>query len=69
MDKAKKVIQKYVSAASDLAEAIKHDIVHDGTISDETVNTLNKFYIADNEVADLLAELELTDNENNTKLN
>lgn len=69
MDNAKKVIQKYINAAADLAEAVKHDIVHEGVITDDTVNKLNKFYIAANEVSDLLTELELTDNEKNRKLN
>ncbi len=69
LDKAKKLFQAYVNAASDLAESIKRNIVHEGVVDDETVILLNKFIIASNAIADADMPLELTDdNENDITL-
>lgn len=69
MDKNKKAIQKYIDAASDLAESVKRNIVHEGLIDDETVVKLNAFIISSNEIADMLSELTMDDNEKNERLN
>lgn len=69
MDKAKKVFQNYINAASDLAESVKRNIVHDGLIDDKTVNILNDFMIATNEMADLQDELDYDINETDETLN
>lgn len=69
MDKTKKAIQKYIDAASDLAESVKRNIVHEGLIDDETVVKLNAFIISSNEIADMLSELTMDDNEKNERLN
>ncbi len=52
-DNAKKLFQKYVDAATDLAESVKRNITHDGIIDDKTVNKLNDFIIATNELAEM----------------
>lgn len=57
MDKAKKLFQNYVNAATDLAESVKRNIVDDGIISDKTVNHLNDFQIATNALANLNDEM------------
>lgn len=70
IDKAKQLFQTYVNAASDLAESVKNNIVHDGIIDDNTVILLNKFIIASNAIADADLSLELTDdNESDRDLN
>lgn len=69
LDKAKKVFQNYINAASDLAESVKRNIVHDGLIDDKTVNILNDFMIATNEMADLQDELDYDINETDETLN
>lgn len=68
MDKAEKAFNKYVEAATDLAESIKRNIVHEGIIDNETILKLNAFIIASNEIEDLLSVLT-DDNEVNRKLN
>lgn len=69
MDKGKKAIQKYIETATNLAESVKRNIVHEGIIDDETVIKLNQFIISANEIADMLSELTDDENENNLKLN
>lgn len=69
MDKSKKAIQKYVDTATELAESVKRNIVHEGIIDDETILKLNKFIIAANEIADMLSELTLDENETDKNLN
>ena len=68
MDKAEKAFNKYVEAASDLAESVKRNIVHEGIIDNETILKLNAFIIASNEIEDLLSVLT-DDNQVNRKLN
>lgn len=70
MDKARKLLKQYVDAATDLAESVKRNIVKtEGCIDDTTVNKLNDFMIATNELAEfeeaeVLLEQEIQDNEN-----
>jgi hypothetical protein len=70
-DKARQAFQNYVNAASDLAEAVKDNIQHEGIVTDETVLKLNAFIIASNEIADLpLHETDgNNDNETDDNLN
>ena len=69
-DIAKRAFQKYVDTATELAESVKRNIVHDGIIDDKTVNKLNDFIIATNELAELpMNELESDMNESDLKLN
>lgn len=72
-ESARKLFQDYVNAATDLAESVKRNIVKDGIIDDATVNKLNDFMIATNELANLQddgLELEEDDeNETDIKLN
>lgn len=67
MDKTKKALEKYVTAAANLAESVKRNIVHEGVIDDETVLKLNAFIIAGNEISDMLSQLTDADNESNVK--
>ena len=53
MDKTQRALAMYVNRASDLAESVKNDIIKKGYISDKTVNALNAFIIAANNIADL----------------
>lgn len=69
MDKAQKAFEKYVEAATILAESVKRNIVHEGVIDNETILKLNEFIIASNEIEDLLAVLVDSNNENNGNLN
>lgn len=72
MDNAKKAFQKYVNSAADLAESVKRNITKDGIIDDKTVNLLNKFIIATNELANLqedMLDLEEDENESDPHLN
>lgn len=57
MDKAKKLFQNYVNAATDLAESVKRNIIEDGIIDDQTVNHLNLLMIATNALANLNDEM------------
>ncbi len=71
---AKKLFQKYVNTATDLAESVKRNISHDGIIDDKTVLFLNDFIIATNELANmqddaLEYEEENEENERDPKLN
>lgn len=69
MDKTKDAFQEYVNSATDLAESVKNNIQKDGYIDDRTVNALNKFIIATNELANLQDDmLDLDENETNEKL-
>lgn len=72
-ESARKLFQDYVNAATDLAESVKRNIIKDGVIDDTTVNKLNDFMIATNELANLQddgLELEEDDeNETDIKLN
>lgn len=52
-----RALARYVNAATDLAEAVKHDVQHGGTIRDETVLKLNEFAIAANAINDLTEEM------------
>lgn len=68
MDKAKKLFQNYVNAATDLAHSVKRNIIEDGIIDDTTVNYLNDLMVATNALASLNDEmlgLEPDDNEEN----
>lgn len=56
-DKTQLAFQKYVDAATDLAESVKRNIIKDGYVDDKTVNLLNNFFIATNEMANLQDEL------------
>jgi len=69
MDKAKKLFQNYVNAATDLAESVKRNIIEDGIIDDTTVNHLNDLMIATNALAKLNDEMlgfDTDDEENET---
>jgi len=65
MKNTQKLLADYVNAASDLAEAVRKNIQHDGKVNIKTVEALNTFIIAANNVKDLTDELEKV----NTKLN
>lgn len=69
MEKAKIYLDKYVTAATDLAESVKRNIVHGGQIDDQTVLLLNTFRIVANEIADLKDLLDTDPNEEDTDLN
>lgn len=71
MDKTKRAFQKFVDAATDLAESVKRNIQKDGYIDDRTAKAVNLYIIAMNELANLQDEmLELEDeNETDQKLN
>lgn len=70
MDRTKKAFQKYVNAATDLAESVKRNITKDGCIDDRTVSAVNDLIIATNELANINDELlELDENETDRKLN
>jgi hypothetical protein len=65
MGKTKAALQKYVDAASDLADSVKSNIQHnDGQISNDTVLLLNRFVIAANEIAHLTNQLKFEDDPN-----
>lgn len=71
---AKKLFQEYVNTATDLAESVKRNITKDGIIDDKTVNNLNAFMIATNNLANFQddevgLEMEDDENENDPKLN
>lgn len=68
-DKTKKALVKYVNTATDLADSVKRNIVHDGAIDDETVIKLNNFIIAANAIEDLYRELTLDGREEDESLN
>jgi hypothetical protein len=53
----KKALAEYVNSATDLAEAVKMDIVHDRPVSSDTVLKLNRFIIAANYIKDMVDEL------------
>lgn len=53
MDRAQRALTRYVNTATDLAEAVKHDIQHGREITDETVLKLNAFIIAVNEFSEI----------------
>lgn len=54
MDDTQLSLALYVNKASDLAEAVRHNIQHnDGKISPETVLALNSFIVAANQIKDL----------------
>lgn len=66
MDSAQLALALYVDKASDLAEAIRHDVQHNnGAISNKTILALNAFVIAANQIKDLTDTLE----QSTTKLN
>ena len=67
--KTKLALIKYVNTASDLAESVKNNIVHEGVITDETVLKLNEFIIASNAIQDLYEELSADPKEENESLN
>lgn len=69
MDNTRRAFQKFVDAATDLAESVKRDIQHDGTIDDRTVNALNDYIIAMNELADLEENTYNDENETDESLN
>lgn len=69
MTKAQQAIKKYVDAATDLAESVKRNIVHEGIIDDETILKLNTFVISANEISDMLGELTDETNETDERLN
>lgn len=52
-----KALAEYVNAASDLAESVKRNIIHEKVIDDETVLKLNRFIIAANAIDDMIEEL------------
>lgn len=52
-----RMLSNYVNSATDLAESVKRNIIHEGKIDEETVIKLNKFQIAANAIADLVEEL------------
>ncbi len=66
IDKAKELFQNYVNAATDLAEAVKRNIQTDGFVDDKTVNALNNFRIATNELAELQDDMVGSNDENET---
>lgn len=68
-DKTKAALVKYVNTASDLAEQIKDDIVHNRIVSDNTILKLNQFIIAANAIQDLYEELSKDPLEENEQLN
>lgn len=57
MDETERALALYVNRASDLAEAVKKDIQKKGYISQKTVNALNAFIIAANNIADMTEAL------------
>jgi len=59
MDATQRALAVYVNRATDLAEAVKHDIQKKGFITDETVLALNAFIIAANNIKDLEEQLDL----------
>lgn len=68
-DKTKAALVRYVDTASDLAESVKNDIVHNREVSDDTVLKLNQFIIAANAIQDLYDELSKDPLEENEQLN
>ncbi len=64
--KTEVLLNKYFHAAADLADSVKRNILHGkkhngdivAVIDDETVNKLNAFNIAANNVADLTTAIE-----------
>jgi hypothetical protein len=64
--KTEVLLHRYVTAATNLAESVKRNIVHGkkvtgeivAVIDDETVVKLNEFQIVANEIADLTAAIE-----------
>jgi len=69
MKKALGILKKYVDAATTLAESVRRNIAHNGTIDNETVNHLNTFIIASNEIADLPIYLTDDDDTGNNTIN
>lgn len=69
MDKTKAALIRYVNAATDLAEAVAHNVRHDGIIDNKTILKLNEFITAANAMADLKDMLTDDENESNVKLN
>lgn len=67
MDHFKRTFKKYVNAAADLAESVKRNIIKDGVIDDKTVNHLNDFMIANNEMADLNTAMDFDDSNETNK--
>lgn len=67
MDHFKRTFKKYVNAAADLAESVKRNIIKDGVIDDKTVNHLNDFMIANNEMADLNNAMDFDDSNETNK--
>jgi hypothetical protein len=67
--KTKKALAKYVNTATDLAESVKRNIVHDGIIDNETVLKLNAFIIASNDIEDLNKQLSEDSRGDNDSLN
>lgn len=71
-DAVKKLFQQYVDAATDLAESVKRNITKNGVIDDKTVNKLNDFMIATNNLASMSddeIESDSGENEIDPKLN
>ncbi len=68
-DLERAAIEKYVNAATDLAESVKRNIAKDSKIDNKTVLKLNAFTIAANEISDLLNSAEIDTTKNDTKLN
>ncbi len=68
-DRTKAALVKYVETATDLAESVKRNIVHEGVVDDETVLKLNAFIIAANNIEDLYNELTADSREENESLN
>ena len=67
MDRFRRTFKKYVNAAADLAESVKRNIIKDGVIDDKTVNHLNDFMVATNEMADLNDAMDFEDDNETNK--
>lgn len=65
MDRTDQALKNYVNTATELAESVKRNVVHDGIVDDETINKLNAFMIACNEVSFLIDELNKETNQLN----
>lgn len=65
MDRTDQALKNYVNTATELAESVKRNVVHDGIVDDETINKLNAFMIACNEVSFLTDELNKETNQLN----
>lgn len=58
MRQERRALARYVNAATDLAESVKRNLQHGGSIDNETVLKLNEFRIAANAIDTMLEEVK-----------